>query len=116
MKNRILHILIGAILLSLISGVVVSIIGVIRGWNSSTQFSNVFFWAGIIMIAIGFISFQGYGHRFIGWLPDHMDSADRANLWAIDIIRGKNLLAFFGISGLLLFGLSYLVILVRRLF
>lgn len=116
MRTTILRILLSALLLSLISGALVSIFGFMRGWNSATQFSDGFFWAGILMIAVGFISFQGYGHRFVGWLPDHMESDDRTHVWAADIIRGKNLLAFFGISGLLLFGLSLLAILIGESF
>ena len=110
MKNTILRILISAILFSLISGIVVSIIGLMLGWKTSTQFSNGFFWDGVIMILIGFISFQGYRQRTIDWPPVHLDSAERSNLWAADTFRGKNLMAVFGISGLLLFGLSFLAL------
>ncbi|MDH7486711.1 MAG: hypothetical protein QHJ81_10605 [Anaerolineae bacterium] len=113
MKSRILRILIGAILFSLVSGIFVSIIGLALGWKTSTQFSDGFFWAAVIMIAIGFISFQGYGQRTIAWPPVHLDPAERAQLWTTDTFHGKNLMALFGISGLLLFGLS---ILVSRLF
>ena len=108
MKNPILRILIGAILFSLISGIVVWILGLILGWKTS-QFSNGFFWAGVIMIVIGFISLQGYHQRTVDWPPVHSDPADRAKLWAADIFRGKILMAVFGISGLLQFGLSFLV-------
>lgn len=112
MKNTILRILIGTILLWLISGIVVSIIGLILGWKTS-QFSDGFFWAGVIMILIGFISLQGYSQRTVDWPPVHSDPADRGKLWAADTFRGKILIAVFGISGLLLFGLS---ILISRLF
>ena len=110
MKNTILSILIGAILFTLISGIVVSIIGFTLGWKTSTQFSDGFFWAGVIMIAIGFISFQGFSQRTIDWPPVHLDPADRAKLWAADALHGKTLMAVFGIAGLLLFGLSFLVV------
>ncbi len=110
MKNPILRILISAILFSLISGIVVSILGLMLGWKTSTQFSNGFFVAGVILIAIGLISFQGYSQRTVDWPPDDLDPAKRSNLWAADISRGKNLMAFLGISGLLLFGLSFLVL------
>ncbi len=121
MKNTILRILISASLFSLISGIIVSIIGLMLGWKTSTQFSDGFFWAGVIMIAIGLISFQGYSdqgysERSIGRPPAYLDPAERSKLWAADTFHGKNLLAFLGISGLLLFGLSFLAILVGRLF
>jgi hypothetical protein len=101
---------------SLISGIVVSIIGLMLGWKTSTQFSDGFFLAGAIMISIGLISFQGYGQRTISTPPVYLDPAERSSLWAADTFRGKNLMALFGISGLLLFGLSFLAILVGRLF
>ena len=109
MKNTILRILIGAILFSLISGIVVSIIGLMLGWKTS-QFSDGFFWAGVIMIAIGFISFQGFSQRTIDWPPVHLDPADRAKLWTADAFHGRTLMAVFGTSGLLLFGVSILIL------
>ena len=109
MKNTILRILISAILFSPISGIVVSIIGLMLGWKTFTQFSDGFFWAGVIMIVIGFVSFQGYSQRTSDWPPVHLDPAELSNLWAADTFRGKKLVAFLGISGLLLFGLSFLV-------
>ena len=110
MKNTILRILIGAVLFWLISGIVVSIIGLMHGWKTSTQFSDGFFWAGAITISIGFISLVGYSQRPIDWPPLHLDPPDRAKLWAADIFHGGILVAVFGISGLLLFGLSFLVL------
>ena len=114
MKNASLRILIGAILFSLMSGIVVAIIGLMLGWKTSTQFSDGFFWAGAIMIAIGLVQFQGYrdqgySDRSIGRAPVYLEPAERSNLWAADTFHGKNLIAFLGISGLLLFGLSLLV-------
>jgi len=113
MKNTILRILIGVILLMLISGIVVFVIGLRLGWKTSTQFSDGFFWAGGVMILLGFVSFRGYSLPAINWPPAYIDSADRTRLWSADIFRGKTFLAVFGLSGLLLFGLS---ILVSRLF
>ena len=113
MKNTILRILIGAILCSFLAGIVVAIIGLMLGWKTSTQFSDGLFWAGAIMILIGFMSYQGYGWRTLDGPPVHVDSAERYKLWAADTFRGKNLIAFLGISGLLLFGLAVLASLVR---
>ena len=67
MKNTILRILISAILFALISCIVVTIIGLMLGWKTSTQFSDGFFWAGAIMIFIGFVSYQGYSQRTDEW-------------------------------------------------
>jgi hypothetical protein len=109
MKSTILRILIGATLFSLICGIVVSIIGLRLGWKAFVQFSDGFFWAGLIMISIGFISFKGYSQRTTAWPPVYLDPADHAKLWASDAFRGKFLMAVFGLSGLLLFGMSLLV-------
>lgn len=113
MKNTILRILIGTTLFSLISGIVVSNIGLVLGWKTATQFSDGLFWAGLVMISIGFVSFQGYGQHNMNWPPAHLNPTDRAQLWAADAFRGKMLMAVFGISGLLQLGLS---ILASRLF
>ena len=109
MKNPIQRILIWAIAFSLISGIVVSVIGLMLGWKTS-QFSDGFFVAGAIMILVGFVSFRGYSQRTTDWPPVYLDPAERSNLWAADILRGKNLMIFFGISGFLLFGLSFLAL------
>ena len=115
MKSMILHTLIGAILFSLISGIVVSVIGLVLGWKTYTQFSDNFFWVGAIMILTGLISFQGYNQPPRNWPPDNLNPAEYANLWAADIFRGKTIMVFLGISGLLMFGFSFLAILVGRL-
>jgi len=109
MKNTVLRILIGASLFALIAGIVVLIIGLAFGWNTSIQFSNGFFWAGAILIIVGVVSFQGYNQHTVDGPPVHLDPADRSNLLAADTFRGKSLMAVFGISGLLLFGLSFLI-------
>ena len=98
MKNTILRILISAILFSLLAGIVVAIICLMIGWKTSTQFSNGFFWAGVILISIGLISMQGYSQRPVSGPPDYLDPAERSKLWAADTFRGKKLMAFLGIS------------------
>jgi hypothetical protein len=108
MKNTFLRILIGVILTTLMSGVVVSAIGLIQGWQA-TQFSDGLSWAGLVLIAVGFISLRGYGQRTAVWPPVNLDRAEGSKLWAADALRGKLLMAILGISGLLLFGLSVLV-------
>ena len=119
MKNPILRILISAILFSLISGIIVAIIGLMLGWKTSTQFSDGFFWAGAIVISIGFVNLLGmFSQRTVSGLQYsqsavHLDMAERYKIWETDILHGYNLLAFLGTSGLLLFGLA---ILVGRLF
>ncbi len=109
-KNTILRILIGATLFSLISGIVVVIIGLLLDWKTSTQFSDGLFWAGAIFISIGLVNFLGISsQRAVPGLPYRGSAVS-------NILRGHKLLAFLMISGLLLFGLSSLAILVGGLF
>ena len=122
MKNPVLRILISAILFSLIGGIVVVITGLWLGWKTYTQFSDGFFWAGAIVISIGFINIMGmyyqrttYGLQY-SQSAVHLDAIERFRIWEADILHGRNLLAFLGISGLLLFGMSGLAILAGRLF
>ena len=119
MKNPILRILISAILFSLISGIVVSITGLMLGWKTSTQFSDGFFWAGVIIIAIGFVNVLGGLNQPIMPYSQstlNLDMDERFKLWVADTLHGYNILAFLGTSGLLLFGMAGLAILVGRLF
>jgi len=122
MKKTILRILISASLFSLLSGIVVSVIGLMRGWKTFIQFSDGFFWAGAIIISIGFINVLGmFSQRTVSGLQFsqsavHLDATERYKIWDADIFRGYKFLAFLGISGLLLFGLSGLAILVGKLF
>ncbi len=89
------------------------------GWTTSIQFSDGFFWAGAIVISMGFVNSLGMIYqRTVSGLENsqsavHLDAADRLKIWEADILQGNNRLAFLGSSGLLLFGLA---ILVGRLF
>lgn len=122
MKNTILRILISAILFTVVSGIVVAIIGLMLGWKTSVQFSDGFFWAGAIVISIGFVNFLGMlSQRTVSGLEYsqsaiHLDASERFKIWQADILHSYHLLAFLGICGLLLFGLAGLAILVGRLF
>lgn len=122
MKNKNLRILIRAILFSLISGIVVTIIGLLLGWKTSTQFSNGFFWAGAILISLGFMNILGMHSQPADPRMQYSQSVvrttadERFKFWETDTFRGYHLLAFLGISGALLIGLSGLAILVGRLF
>lgn len=122
MKHPILRILVSASLFSLISSIVVVILGFLRGWTTPTQFSDGFFWAGILILSIGFVNLLGMlSQRTVSGLQYsqsavHLDMAERFNIWESDILHGYKLLAFLGTSGLLLFGMSGLAILFGELF
>jgi hypothetical protein len=119
MKNTILRLLISAILLALLAGIVVTIVGVLRGWKTSTQFSDGFFYAGAILISLGVLNILGGRNQPASGLQTSqsavpLDNEARFKLWRAETLHGYNLLAFLGTSGLLLFGLSYLALLVGR--
>jgi hypothetical protein len=115
MKNKILRILISAILFSLISGILVVITGILLGWKTSIQFSDGFFWAGAILISIGFLSVLGgineraMSGPYYSQSALHLTMAERSKLWTEDILQGYNILGFLGTSGVLLFGIAFLV-------
>ena len=94
----------------------------ISAFRRLIQFSDGFFWAGAIIISIGFINILGmFSQRTVSGLQFsqsavHLDAAERYKIWDADIFRGYKFLAFLGISGLLLFGFSGLAILIGKLF
>jgi hypothetical protein len=56
-----------AILLTFLAGIVIGIIGSLRKWDTSVQYSNAFFIAGCLLIIGGALSRQAAGqdwHRF----------------------------------------------------
>jgi hypothetical protein len=112
--------LIRVILFSLLSGVVVLIIGFVRGWNTAAQFSDGFFYAGALMMCIGALSVIGGNQRPASepytHSGEHLSAAERSSLWAKDLLRNYNVVSFLGLSGLLQFGLSGLALLIGRLF
>jgi hypothetical protein len=110
MKNPILRILVFIILFSIISGMVVLIIGYLQEWKTPIQFSDGFFWAGLILISLGFISFQGYRQHVGVWPPPRLNPSESANLLNADILRGRNIMVFLGVCGLLMFCLSFLIL------
>ena len=110
MKNPILRLLVFVIFFSIISGMVVSIIGYLQRWTTSIQYSNGFFWAGLILISFGFISFQGYRQRGGEWPPVGLSPDERIHLLDSDMLRGRNIMVFLGVCGLLMFGLSFLIL------
>ena len=121
MKNLILRILIRSILLSLIAAIVVTMIGLILGWKTSTQFSDGYIWAGGIMAVTGFLNVYGIlnqdaraGRQYSP--VNNLDAAEGFRLWRADTLRGYNLLAVLGTSALLLFGMAVLAIMVGGLF
>ena len=122
MKNPFLRILVSASLFSLVAGIIILVVGFVLGWKTFTQFSDGFFWAGAIILSIGFVNLLGmFSQRTVSGLQYsqssvHLDAGERYKIWATDILHGYKLVAFLGISSLLLCGLSGLAILIGKLF
>ena len=121
MKNTILRTLVSAFIFSIICGIVVSIVGVLVKWKTPTQFSDGFFWAGAVIIMIGFVSALGNMNQSVPGLQTsqsavELSGTERFKLWTSDLSCGFNRLAFLGVSALLLFGMAYLAIQVGRFF
>jgi hypothetical protein len=122
MKKPIFRILVSAIIFSFIGGIIVTIIGLILKWKTSAEFSNGYFYAGAILIMIGLLFIVGsQNERTVtglqyNWSAVKMDISERFRLWESDLSSGYSKMAFFGISGLLLFGQSALALLVERMF
>jgi len=116
MKKTIPRILISAILLSLIAGIIVVIIGLILGWRTPAKFSDGFFWAGAILISLGLLNIRGQHSQPTASRLEYSQSvvqlapAEQIKIWESDILHGYRLMAFLGISGLLLLGMSGLAI------
>ena len=122
MKNMVVRVLIMAILFGLLACIGISLIGLVLGWKTATQFSDGFFWAGAILLCIAFVNLLGmFSQRTVAGLQYsqsavHLDAGERFKIWEADILHGYKLLAFLGLSGLLLFGMAALAILIGRLF
>lgn len=121
MKNSILRILVSATILALLCSFAVTIIGIKRGWTTAVQFSDGFFWAGVIVFSIGFLNLMGMrSQRTLAGLPYNqsavrMDMEERYRIWEADLFRGYKLLSLLGVSAIELFSLSGLAILIGRL-
>jgi len=116
MGKKILRFLIIIIALTLIATGIVMVLGLILKWKTPAQFSDGFFLAGGILIVVGFISFLG-SHNMEGLSGyqyarvNRYDRDEGFKLWTADLARGYNILALLGGSGLLLFGLAEVAIL-----
>jgi hypothetical protein len=115
-KNNILRFVLFAILLTLITAIIAAVIGLILGWKTPVQFSDGIFFAGVILMAIGFMNLIGMRNqdnndrRLEYSSALHSDPAEKSKLRLADMARGYNLLALLGTSGLLLFGIAALVV------
>jgi hypothetical protein len=119
MKNTILRILIIAGLFALAAVVIVLITGLVSGWKTFIQFSDGFFWAGAILMSLGFLNALSRSSSTSAG-PEYKQAAGvsesdaRFKLWQANTFQGYRILAILGLSGLLMLGLSGLALLARR--
>lgn len=114
MGNKVVRFVIAIIALTIVAGGIVMLIGQGKHWETSTQYSNGFCAAGILLIAIGCINIVGahnsnpdegkqYNVEVDGITLDRFKQIRR------DISKGYNFLIVCGSAGALLLGVSFLV-------
>lgn len=103
-----------AILLTILAGIVIRIMGYLNKWDTSTQYSNAFFFAGCLLIIAGASSRLGAGQErnyfqvlYAESFRD-MSASERANLIISASISGRLVILGF-LSGILLFIISFLL-------
>lgn len=113
MKN-ILRLLISALLIALVLGLLIVLMGLIFQWKTTTQFSNGFFWAAVILIIAGILSVAGlktggsFGVVYSQSAGD-MNIVERGKRWVDDITRGYNTFLLLLIIGLILAAIAVLI-------
>lgn len=115
MKNSITRILISAVVFSILTSIIVVIIGVIRKWSTPEEFSNGFFWAGAIVLMAGAVNslsnlYQPTGSAQYMQSVGVVDRKENMRIWQEDVLHGYHLLAFLGIAGVLLLGYAVLIL------
>lgn len=115
MKNSITRILISAVVFSILTSIIVVIIGVIRKWSTPEEFSNGFFWAGAIVLIAGAVNslsnlYQPTGSAQYMQSVGVVDRKENMRIWQEDVLHGYHLLAFLGIAGVLLLGYAVLIL------
>lgn len=103
-----------AIGIALVVALIVTIIGLVSGWEM-VDYSNGMFIGGVIAFAVAILSsFGGWGHRadfkqMYSQSAGDMSLAERSRLWAQDLTRGYNAFLLMSLAGTLLIGLSVLI-------
>jgi hypothetical protein len=113
--TRILRLLAITFIIACAIGLVVTSIGWVLHWKSTTQFSNGFFGAGAILIVFGLLSvLGGFGMRsdfklLYSQSAGDMNTLERSKRWMADMTQGYGLFLFLLLPGTFLIGVSILV-------
>ena len=114
MGNKVTRFIIAIIALAVVAGGIVMLIGQGKNWETSTQYSNGFCAAGILLIAIGCVNIVGAHNTDPDEGKQYNDEVDGGTLDRFkqmrrDISKGYNFLIICGSAGALLLGVSFLV-------
>lgn len=114
MKNVILRFLVIILIISIVSAIIVLVIGLISKWQTEIQYSNGFFYGGGILVLLGFINVMGArtDDRVTGMSDGRINTQERLSSYRLlqeDIGKGNNRLVYLGVSGVLLWGVAGLI-------
>jgi hypothetical protein len=114
MGNKVARFLVAIVALAIIAGGVVMLIGNSKNWETSTEYSNGFCAAGILLLALGCINIVGAHNSNPDEGKQYNDEVDggtfeRFKQMRRDISKGYNFLIICGSAGVLLLGVSFLV-------
>jgi heme A synthase len=91
---------------------VILLFGYFQGWKEPVQFSNTFFWAGVLLIIFDVLSVTGGFVQRADLRITYAETAGQANIternqrWAADITKHSSSMIFPLITGLLLIGIA----------
>ena len=114
MKNQVMRFISVILVLTVVSAIVVLIIGLISKWTTAIQFSNGCFYGGGVLIVIGLINAVGArtDDRTPGLQDGRLSTQERESTYQIlreDIAKNNNRMVYLGVSGLLLWGVAALI-------
>lgn len=115
MKNPLFRLFAITFLLALAIGILVSAIGWLLGWGTSTQFSNGLFITGGVIVVIGlFSALGGYDKRSDSFLSyaqsaGDMNLEERTRRMAVDMLQEYRAIVFLTLIGGFLIGMAILV-------
>lgn len=115
MIKQIVLFLLKVFVFSMLYGAVVLGFGLFRGWETSRQFSDGFFWGAIILLGAGYVTLMGRMYQptvrgsednaFIG----PVDREERYTRWMEEYFHAHQAVIFVGACGLMVLGMSVLV-------
>ncbi|MBA4384901.1 MAG: hypothetical protein C0410_09200 [Anaerolinea sp.] len=119
MINQVLRNISIILIITLVSANAVLVIGLISQWQTNIQFSDGYFYGGGVLLVVGLVNAMGArsDDRVAGLQNSRITSKERQSSYQLlteDIAKGKNRMAYLGISGLLLWGIAGLIPLIWK--